>query len=247
MNTKNFFSTLILMAMMFCLNDANAQQRQNDYAAQWEKIDAFVSKGLTKSALAEVNKIYASAKKANNDAQIIKSLLYQMTLTQNIEEDAAEKNIQKFESEITTAKEPAKSILESTTAQLYWNYFQQNRYKLYNRTNTVNFDKKDIATWTATDLNKKTGELYLASLSQKKLLQQTKLEPFDAIILKGNVRYLRPTLYDLLAHRALEYFETDEPDLIKPAYAFEINDADAFAPVEKFMQHHFAKIGRAHV
>lgn len=240
MNTKNFFSTLILMAMMFCLNDANAQQRQNDYAAQWEKIDAFVSKGLTKSALAEVNKIYASAKKANNDAQIIKSLLYQMTLTQNIEEDAAEKNIQKFESEITTAKEPAKSILESTTAQLYWNYFQQNRYKLYNRTNTVNFDKKDIATWTATDLNKKAGELYLASLSQKKLLQQTKLEPFDAIILKGNVRYLRPTLYDLLAHRALEYFETDEPDLIKPAYAFEINDADAFAPVEKFMQHHFA-------
>ena len=31
-------------------------------------------------------------------------------------------------------------------------------------------------------------------------------EPYDAIILKGNVRHLRPGLYDLLAHRALEYF-----------------------------------------
>ena len=43
-----------------------------------------------------------------------------------------------------------------------------------------------------------------------KLLKLTKLQPFDAIITKGNVRYLRPTLFDLLANRALGYFENDE-------------------------------------
>ena len=85
---------------------------------------------------------------------------------------------------------------------MYWNYFQQNRYKLYQRTNTTNFDKKDIATWTADDLHKKIGEFILLLLKDEKLLKQTKLEPFDAIIIKGNVRYLRPTLFDLLAHRA---------------------------------------------
>ncbi len=228
---------LVLLVIFFCQN-LHAQQKK-DYAAQWKKIDELVSKGLPKSAIAEVDKIYASAKKENNDVQVIKTLLYQMTLNQTTEENASEKNIAKFESEIASSKEPSKSILESITAQLYWNYFQQNRYKLYNRTNTVNFDKKDIATWTADDLNKKIGELYLASLSDKNLLQQTKPESFDAIILKGNARYLRPTLYDLLAHRALEYFETDEPDITKPAYAFEIKDDAAFAPTEEFVQHEF--------
>ena len=167
-------------------------------------------------------------------------MLYRITLNQNIQEDASVKSIDTLEQEIATAKEPAKSILESITAQMYWNYFQQNRYQLYQRTNTINFDKKDIATWTADDLHKKIGDLYLASLSDEKILQQTKLEPFDAIILKGNARYLRPTLYDLLAHRALDYFKSDERDITRPAYAFEIKDVEAFAPVNEFVKHGFA-------
>ncbi len=61
-----------------------------------------------------------------------------------------------LEKEIATSKEPARSILESIAAQMYLNYFQQNRYKLYGRTNTVDFNKKDIATWTADDLQKKS-------------------------------------------------------------------------------------------
>ena len=65
------------------------------------------------------------------------------------------------------------------------------------------------------------------------------LEPFDAIILKGNVRNLRPTLFDLLAHRALDYFKNDERDITRPAYAFEINDPDAFAPVNEFISDNF--------
>ncbi|HET7118805.1 MAG TPA: alpha-2-macroglobulin family protein [Hanamia sp.] len=210
-----------------------------DYASQWKKVDDFQKKGLTKSALTEVENIYSNAKKNGNDPQIIKSLLFKITLQQNIVEDASVKSIDSIQQEIASAKEPAKSILQSITAQLYWNYFQQNRYKLYQRTNTVNFDKKDIATWTADDLHKKIGELYIASLKDEKLLQQTKLEPFDAIILKGNVRYLRPTLFDLLAHRALDYFKNDERDITRPAYAFEISDRRAFAPANEFINAKF--------
>ena len=32
----------------------------NDYTSQWKKIEDFQKKGLTKSALAEVDKIYSS-------------------------------------------------------------------------------------------------------------------------------------------------------------------------------------------
>ena len=171
--------------------------------------------------------------------QIIKSLLFKINLKQNLEENASVKSIDSLEREISVAKEPAKSILQSITAQMYWNYFQQNRYKFYQRTNTVNFDKKDIATWTTDDLHKKIGELYIASLEDENLLKKTQLEPYEAIIIKGNARNLRPTLFDLLAHRALDYFKNDERDITRPAYAFEIKEPIAFAPANEFIKAKF--------
>ena len=232
-------ATFFTVILCFCFSILQAQKTKSDYDMQWKKVENFQKKGLTKSALQQVENIYNDAQKNNNDAQIIKALLFKINLRQNIEEDASAKSIDSLENEIAIAKEPAKSILQSITAQLYWNYFQQNRYKLYQRTNTINFDKKDIATWTSDDLHQKIADLYLASLKNEKLLQQTKPEPFDAIILKGNVRNLRPTLFDLLAHRALDYFKNDERDITRPAYAFEINNPVAFASVNEFINGNF--------
>ena len=121
---------------------------------------------------------------------------------------------------------------------MYWNFLQQKRYKLYNRTQTVTLNKTIFKHGALKIFIKKSVSLF-SSIKEEKLLQQTKLEPFDAIIIKGNVRYLRPTLYDLLAHRALDYFKSDERDITKPAYAFEIKDEKAFADAKEFASHKF--------
>ncbi|MDQ2721185.1 MAG: MG2 domain-containing protein [Bacteroidota bacterium] len=241
MTPKKFLltATIFFIISFFSLSNLNAQKLMNEYAAQWKNVEDLQKKGLAKSALIETNKIYNLAKKNSNDPQIIKSLLFKINLQQNIQEDANVKSIDSLEQDIVAAKEPAKSILQSITAQLYWNYFQQNRYKLYQRTNTINFDKKDIATWTADDLHKKIGELYTASLKDETLLQQTKLEGFDAIISRGNARNLRPTLFDLLAHRALDYFKNDERDITRPAYAFVISQKVAFSNLNEFLNTRF--------
>jgi alpha-2-macroglobulin-like protein/alpha-2-macroglobulin family protein/MG2 domain-containing protein len=234
---KNISSIILLCLVSLMLN---AQSNNNSYEKNWKKVDSLITKkGLTQSALQEVNNIYALAKKEKNDAQLIKALLYKMNLQEATREDAVQKNIKNLEEEINNAQQPAKSILTSILAETYWNYFQQNRYNLYDRTNTTNFKKEDIATWTIDDFHKKISALYLSSVNDEKLLQQTKLQTFDAIIIKGNARYLRPTLYDLLTHRALEYFKSDESDINKPAYAFEIDNAEAFAAANVFAQYHF--------
>lgn len=218
--------------------DSNSQSIKT-YSAEWKKIDDFVKKKLPQSALTEVKKLYSLAKKEKQDAQVIKSLLFINSLQQETREDNEIFSIKEIEKEIATSNEPARSILNSLAASLYLDYFQQNRWQLYNRTNTTTFNKEDIATWTADDLHKKISDLYLASIKNDKLLQQTKLEPYDAIITKGNMRHLRPTLFDLLAFRALSYFENDERDITKPAYAFEINQASAFDPAADFITRKF--------
>ena len=54
---------LPLSFSLFVFQTYMRNKKAGDYAAQWKKIDDLVNKGLTKSALAEVDKIYALSKK----------------------------------------------------------------------------------------------------------------------------------------------------------------------------------------
>ncbi|MCX6318570.1 MAG: MG2 domain-containing protein [Bacteroidetes bacterium] len=218
---------------------ASSQNPVKNYESAWKKVDAFTEKQLPKSALAEVKKIYSLAKKEKQDAQVIKSLLYMFRLQAENREDNEILSIKELEKEIQISAEPVKGILKSLLAQLYENYFEQHRWQLYDRTKTREFKKTDIATWDAEDFHATISGLYLQSLEAKMTLQQTKLEPFNALIIKGNMRHLRPTLFDLLAHRALAYFQNDERDITKPAFAFEISQAQAFDPAASFIKQKF--------
>src|SRR6478735_798519 len=235
MQPLKILSSLVILICILITN-AWSQTPVKNYEKEWKNVDELISKkNLPKSALAEVKKIYALAKKEKQDAQIIKAVVYMVGLQRQTREDNESLAIEEIEKEIATAKEPVTSIFRSLLANAYLNYFQQHRWELYDRTETKQYRKDDIKTWTAPDFHKKVSELYLLSIKNEKLLQQTQLRSFDEIILKGNVRHLRPTLYDLLAHRALDYFKSDERDIDKPAYAFEIDQASAFDPATNFI------------
>src|SRR5436190_230028 len=236
-NIKTLFLITILSGLFIL--PVNGQQSIKNYDKEWKKVEGFAKKNLPKSALIEVKKIYELAKKEKQDAQLIKAVVYMIGLQQENREENETLSISEIEKEIVISKEPVTSIFNSLLAEIYWNYYQQHRWQFYNRTQTKDFKKSDITTWTAEDFHKKIGELYLQSIKDEKLLQQTRLEPYDAIIIQGNVRHLRPTSYDLLANRALSYFQNDERDIKKPAYAFEIDQSSAFDPAADFVTKKF--------
>ncbi|MFV0606043.1 MAG: alpha-2-macroglobulin family protein [Niabella sp.] len=217
---------------------SNAQSVKN-YESDWEVVTTNINKGLPATALEVVKKIYTRAKAENQKAQVIKSAIYMSLLQNENRENNIIQSIKDIEKELATSKEPVTAIFNSFLANLYQQYYDLHRYQLYNRTNTINFEKDDIATWTIDDFHQKISALYLRSIIQKQLLQQTKLGDFDAIITKGNTRQLRPTLYDLLAHNALQYFKNDEREISRPAYAFQINQESAFAPAATFIKENF--------
>jgi len=216
-----------------------AQQKPDNYSAGWKKVDSLLAKGLAKSAGEQVDRIYTRARQEKNESQSIKALIYRMALQENTQDNGIAASIADLEKEIQDAAQPARSILQNILANKYWTYLQQHRYLLYGRTATKDFKKEDIDTWGLDDLHKKIDELFMASLQNEKLLIATRLDTYDAIIVKGNVRALRPTLFDLLANDALDYFQTDERDLNRPAYAFEIDDPAVFADAGPFVQHRF--------
>src|SRR5690348_11220182 len=222
----------LLSLTLLIFSSAVAQQR---YDSHWKKIMSLESKGLYKTAAGEAEQIYLMAKAARNSPQLIKALIYEMKYRDQLEEGALVKNIKELEPEIRVAGFPAKEILLSMQAEMYWNYLQQNRYRLYGRTTIQSYTPEDMQTWSADQLNRKVAELYLQSLEPEEPLKKIKINAYDTILLKGkHTADLRPTLYDLLAHRALSYFMNDEITITQPAYRFEIDNPRAFAPAALF-------------
>ena len=217
------------------------------YPKDWKTVDSLEQKGLVQSALEQVEVIYAKASKANNADQIVKSIMYRLRLTQYREEDATLKMLAKLDSETQVAKHPVKPILHSYLADLYWGYYDQNRWRFQNRTQTsAEFDPKDVATWTLERIVAETSKQYLLSLQDPAALRSTKIDSYhevlggaanvgEAAFAKNKYRNLRPTLYDLLAHRAIDFMMNTEPDIIRPAYKFELDDAAYLAPATEFI------------
>ncbi len=225
---------------IFCLLSITTMAQINNYTTEWKKVATADSKGLTKDAKKIVEQIFADAIKANNNPQQIKAAMHIMKYRNMVEEDNQQKNIFYVDTLIAKTNAPAKNVLLSMQAQLFQSYKEQHRYQLYNRTALTEEKGDDITTWSITKLNDKIASLYKASLKNEELLKTTKLDALDLIIEKGkNTRSLRPTLYDFLAHRALDYFMSTENDVTNPSYKFIINDETAFAPVAKFSNHNF--------
>ncbi len=232
---------LFLLFLSATIFTATMAQTKSDYATNWKKVDAIEKKGLTKSALEQVLVIYNLALKDNNDAQQIKSAIYQIKYRNMVQQDSRENNIFFLDTLIAKAKTPAKNILQNMQAEMFWQYLQNNRYKFYDRTKLTEEKSNDISTWSLDKLHATISSLYKASLTNETALQSTKLDGFEPIILKGeNTRQLRPTLYDFLAFRALRYFMDDEQELTKPAYKFIIDNPKAFAPAAEFATASFA-------
>ncbi|MBT8309789.1 MAG: alpha-2-macroglobulin, partial [Flavobacteriaceae bacterium] len=200
--------------------------QDQDFSSDWKKVEAFEKEGLPKSALKVVEEIEANAKKYDVPAQKIKVLLFKSKYALTLEEDAQLKIIDDFRSEIEKNEFPTKNMLESVLANLFWQYFQQNRWQFYNRTKTESkVDPNDFRTW---DLQTLFDEIHLhfqASLENGLLAQRTELGLFDDILhTQEDSKIFRPTLFDFLNHNALAFYKTPENQITKPAYKFEISD-----------------------
>ncbi|WP_378186759.1 alpha-2-macroglobulin [Aquimarina sp. W85] len=223
----------IILAFIISITNLMAQ---DFYVTEWNKVAEFEKKGLPKSASEVVNTIYDQAKKNQNTSQLIKALLHKSKYSLTLEENAQLKIIQSFKKEIDQTNSPEKQVLQNMLANLYWQYFQQNRWKFYNRTKTASKpDTTDFRTWDLQTLFNEVHTLFQRSLKNPKILQETAIETLDDILItQTNSKNYRPTIYDLLAHQALEFYKTSETNITKPAYAFKIDDKDYLADFTTF-------------
>ncbi len=221
--------------MLICF--ATFSNAQNDFDSQWKAVAQFEKEGLTKSASDLVDIIYKAALNNNDKQQGIKALLYKSKYLLILEEEAQLNIVTLFKSEINKSDNlVTKHLLENVLATMYWQYFQQNRYKFYNRTKTAEKVSDDFRTWDLKTLFNEIHVYYQRSLQNGLLLQQEPLGNYKAILLEAeNSKDYRPTLYDLLNHNALAFYKTDENSITQPAYKFSIDNETYLSDSETFI------------
>nr|MBC8415510.1 hypothetical protein [Candidatus Cloacimonadota bacterium] len=230
---KNKTSLLIILSLLFVSSSLFATKES--YKELWEEVQKSESKGLPKSTLKIVEQIYEKAKEENNTSQFVKAVIHKMKFSVQVEEFSEIKLINNLSEEIVDSKFPIKPILHSILADCYWQYFQRNRWKFYERTETINFQQDDVSTWDLKKISVEVIEHYRLSLENSDELKKIKLDDYNDILSIGNTRNLRPTLYDFLAHRAVDLFMNTQSGLISPAYQFKISDAGYFLPADEFV------------
>jgi uncharacterized protein YfaS (alpha-2-macroglobulin family) len=206
-----------------------------EYKNEWATVDSLLNIGQPKSALPVLEGLYANAVKDKDYAQIVKAVFYLHGLELQYEEDAQLNFIKAIEAEVAKAPFPAKQVMLSGLADAYWSYYENSRWNIQQRTETMDVDATDPATWDAAKFAEKVSALYWQSLQPADSLKLTPVEVFDPVILQGTRRDLRPTLYDLLAHKAVDFFKNSEAGVTQPANKYYMDDPKLFWLSEKFL------------
>lgn len=219
---------------------------QFNYDTHWKKVQELDGKGLFRSALLELDVISDNAVKQQNEVQLLKTYIYRIRYVAHLEEGKNEKdkNVSWKKQSFSPA---ARAIMKSLQAESLQRYLENNRFELYQRTDIKGDTSTDVSTWSEARLHREITAAYEASLQDVAALKRVDISKYEDILQvgTGNGRKLRPTLYDLVAHRALDYYKSGESQITSPENQFELTDPAAFATADIFMQHRFASTDSA--
>jgi uncharacterized protein YfaS (alpha-2-macroglobulin family) len=244
MNQRNL-TFLLFLTLAIALPLLAFQQPQNDkmiqqpYEKEWQEIDSLESEGLPRSALEKVEQLYQRAKKDEEHAQIVKTILYKGKYNNQLTDEGLAGSIRLMEQEVASAGFPVQAVLHSLLAEMYQRYLDDHYWKIKDRTNTSGFVPEELESYSIAQLLDNAARHYFLSLEGK--TAAIPIEEFATITLPGteNVEGLRPTLFDFLAHRAIDHFMNDRSYLSQPASRFLIVQREAFASPREFANYTF--------
>ncbi len=226
--------TLGLLLAVVLHSSASAGPRD----AQWKAVQDAVSKGLPQTAITNLEPIISAALKEKAYAEAVKAIGQKIALEGNIQGHKAEERVTRLETEIAKAPAEMKPVLETLLAHWYWSYFEQNRWRFMQRAQTAEAPGKDFTTWDLPRLFAEIDEHFQAALAAGPMLKTTPIAAWDGLLEKGTMpdRY-RPTLYDFLAHEALDFYISGEQAGAKAEGEFELlADSPVLDDADKFWQ-----------
>ena len=207
-----------------------------NYPGLWQEVETLENGGQPRSALEVVQKVHALAIKEGNSPQLVKALIHEVKFNAQFEEESLVLSIERIEKEAKTLPALTQQIVHSILGEMYWAYYRNNSWQIQQRTATIS-NEGGLLTWDMKRIAQAADEHFTQSLIGADTLRIAQLESYAAI-LQGETKYrnLRPTLYHLLLSRALDFYSSEERDLLNFDLAGIFNSADLLGNAELFLQ-----------
>lgn len=204
---------------------------------QWTEVEDAVKKGLPKTAIEKLEPIIQQALRDKAYPEAIKAIGRKIALETEIQGDKPEEAIVRLRTAIDEAPAEMRPVMEAILANWYWNYFQQNRWRFLQRTETAAPPGEDFTTWSLPQILDQIDKQFQKALDSAEALKQIPIAEYDELLEKGSAPdSYRPTLYDFLAHDALRFYSAGEQAGARSADAFDLSaDSPIFASAEDFV------------
>ena len=223
------------LALILALSPMTSPAAPRD--AEWKQVEEHFNKALPQSAIEVLATIEAAAKTDKAWAEVAKAVAYRITAESQIQGHQPEEPIRRYEAALANAPAEIAPVLKTLLAGAYWNYFEQNRWRILQRTTTTEAPGEDFQTWDLPRLFTEIDARYRAALENAEVLRKIPIADYDALLEKGNVPdRFRPTLYDFLAHEALTFYTAAEQAGAAPQDAFGFNaESPALGTMTEFL------------
>ena len=108
-----------IIITLFAMASINAQD--NQYHVLWTQVEKLEIADTPKSALEIVSQIEAKAKAENNQAQLIKTLLFKSKFAMILEENSQLTVVNDFKEMIANTQSPTKNVLQNINTYFHIN------------------------------------------------------------------------------------------------------------------------------
>lgn len=208
----NRFLQLLIFTLIFC--NSGYMKSQDFYQKQWEEIDKLSNSGQYKSLLPKVLELQKQAVKEENALEIIKSLKAEFSILKNTNNDEKNNETSVFFGKILSLEKNTSGnyrwVFEVLKHEFIADYYEQNSWKINNRTNINSQDLTKIETWSELDfklyLQKNYAELY----RNKASLKNVKLMPYRSIFDKAEHLEYFPSLLEYFGENYINFLKSNK-------------------------------------
>ena len=113
----------------------------------WKQVDDAINRGLPKTAMEILDHIIPGALADQAYAEATKAVCMKIVQEGRIQGNLPEERITRLQAELATAPEAMRPVMETILAHWFWQYFQANRYRFLQRTQTATPPGEDFTTW----------------------------------------------------------------------------------------------------
>lgn len=227
---------IVFFAIVLMVNSIYAQAPTTN--SVFEKAEYYFKVGEMEKGKALMDSVYLEAEMSDEPAVRIKARMTELEsyFSYSSDDKIFLKAYDLINSEIALASGIELNVWNSLMAQLLVNYGLKNYSKIQDRTVLSGAKSNDFRIWSWDVFLNKINGFFLASLQNPEVLINTSVGDYELIIgNKETVRQERPTMYDLLAYRALDYFTKCKVSFTTPSVSFKTNNPDFFSDNDDFV------------